>query len=536
MLVGAGKKGANRFHVSVKNTGADSVTFSGIGFRGALSLECSIGTQAEHLLATLEEASEVKVEPPEDWEPEEGKMVPGEALWSFRLPNEVLTPQQATVLTVSNFECNGDPGKARVTLRVSITGYNPFEQTFHVEKQLTAELQLLYFEADPPLLIKEAQLKLEWNVINAGSVVLYKWDKQLATFNAGEQNSFKNGERFTYRKERPSLTTEYSLVAIDKADPKIRKERKVTVHALKPGWHKIDDFRQHYGYPATLCNLNDAKLYGIFVADGKARLCSSAYPAAVWDVENLHIPERIATSPAVCFGGKMWLVGGSAADPNVCSNEIWSYEKGSWTQHDIPGWSPRMGHGCVVHDNRIWVLGGMDEGGNTRNEVWSSDMKSRWKLHYEYYKWGSRCMAAATVFGGMIWLYGGVKEPFGDPWDDMWTSANGDNWSQYSTLPDVGQPLGCSLQVLKTGEDKGSERLHLLGTFRRPTETKNYQCILEEGQRLWDNNMIATEQSWDKQGANTFSLASAQFNGLVFARSLNYETLNNPTSLHVYVP
>jgi hypothetical protein len=175
----------------------------------------------------------------------------------------------------------------------------------------------------------------------------------------------------------------------------------------------------------------------------------------------------------------------------------------------------------------------MDANGNALNEVWSSDLPGEWKRH-PFAGWSPRCMHAATIFQNRIWMYGGVTEPFGNPLEDMWTSRDGETWERYKTMPQdagnpIGQPLGCTLQVV-------NGKLCLLGSFRRGTTIRSRQFILEEAQETWEAGEIRPENSWHQQAGNTFSLLSTEYKGLVFLRSLNYQTADNPTSLHVYVP
>jgi hypothetical protein len=193
-----------------------------------------------------------------------------------------------------------------------------------------------------------------------------------------------------------------------------------------------------------------------------------------------------------------------------------------------------MGHACVVFDNSVWVLGGMDANGNALNEVWSCNVQGEWEQHHLSAAWSPRCMHAATVFQDKIWIYGGVTAPFGDPLEDLWTSGDGTTWKPYTTIPHdadnpIGKPIGCTLQVV-------NGKLHLLGSFRRGTTLRSRQFILEAAQETWDVGEIPPEKSWDLQKGNTFSLLSTEYKGLVFLRSLNYQTADNPTSLQVYVP
>ena len=545
VMLGAGHKGTNKLVVQLANTSDESVEFAGRGAQGTLFLTYSVGTQAKDFVATAEEASGVKVAPAAGWEPYPYKNVSGQVTWSYRLPRVILKPKEETSLTVTNFECNTDPGKAQVTVSATVTGYENFGKTLDVEKKAAGELQILYFQANPPQIIAKdrTDFVLEWNTIKAATVKLYKADQLVDTLTEGTRG-FQNGTRFSYRNEKPSLTWIYKLVALDAIDPDKRQEQETTVQVLQSGWYKLDDFRIQFGYPSVLCNVDGVKLYGIFVKQGNACLCSSVYPVAVWDVETAEVPDKMATSPAVCLANQLWLVGGSTADSRNFSNKVWSYspKSGGWSQRADAPWTPRMGHACVIMQNRVWVLGGFDADGNALKEVWSCGVNGDWKKHAAP-DWPARCMHAAIFRiglssvdpdGGKMWIYGGVTEPFGDPLDDIWTSSDGETWQQVMTIPTyqdkpIGKPIGCALQELN-GE------LNLLGTFREGTITQAWRLIFDDGQRTWNASQIPNERAWHRQGGNTFSLLSEEYKGLLFLRSLNYETANNPTSLNVYVP
>jgi Galactose oxidase, central domain len=537
VTLGSGNKGTNKIVMRLVNTGDDSIQFSGRGAQGTLFLMYSVGTRATDFVATDEESSAVQIMPAAGWQQNPYKNLSGQVTWSYRLPQTVLSGKEETSLTITNFECNTDPGKAKLTVRVTVTGYDNFEKPFDIDKKTTDELQILYFRANPPQIITEKDRRdfvVEWNTIKAGTVKLYKADQLIATLKEGP-GGFQNGERFSYPDQNLSLTFVYKLVALDATDPDKRQERQISVAVVEPGFRRVDGFRSRFGYPSVLCNMDDVKLYSIFVNQGKPCLCSSAYPVVVWEVETAEVPDNMATSPAAYLGNQLWLVGGSAADTTNFSNQVWLYspESGAWTQQaDVP-WKPRMGHVCVVRENRVWILGGLDANGNALKEVWSSGVNGDWKQHAAA-AWPARCMHAAILFNKKLWVYGGVTEPFGDPLDDMWTSSDGETWNSYTAIPRVddkpaGKPLGCALQELK-------HELNLLGTFREGTITEAKRFILDEGQQTWSGSGIPEEKAWHRQGGNTFSLTSVQYKGLVFLRSLNYQVADNPTSLNLFVP
>ena len=532
VILGAGHKGTNKIVVRLTNTG-DDIQFSGRGAQGTLSLAYAVGTQATDFVATDEEASAIQVAPAAGWQQNPYKNLVRQAIWSYRLPSLVLKAKEETSLTITGFECNTDPGKAVLTVKVAVTGYDNFEKSLDVEKKTADELQILYFRANPPQIITQkdrSEFVLEWNTIKADPVKLYKADQLLYT-GTGE---YQNGKKFTYRHQNLSLTFVYKLVAVDATDPDKRQERQITVEVVQRGWHRVDDFRNKFGYPSVFCNMDDLRLYGIFVNEGKAALCSSTHPVVVWKVETTEVPENMATSPSAYLGNRLWLIGGSAADTTNFSNGVWLYspESGTWTKQTAPPWKPRMGHVCVVSKNHVWMFGGLDAEGKALKEVWSCSVEGDWKRHADAL-WPARCFHTATFFNGKFWVYGGFTQPFSDPLQDLWTSADGETWQSYAAVPKVdgkpGKPLGCALQEL-------NGKLNLFGTFRKETNADAIRFILEEGQQTWLDSKVPIEQAWDQQELNTFSLSCTQYKGLAFLRSLNYEVVNNPTDLNVFVP
>src|SRR6185295_16105775 len=75
------------------------------------------------------------------------------------------------------------------------------------------------------------------------------------------------------------------------------------------------------------------------------------------------------------FNDQLWLVDGTYG------GATWSSADGrAWVQRtDIPPFGDREGSQVVVHDNRIWLIGGAPVGGTTgSNDVWSSTDGVNW--------------------------------------------------------------------------------------------------------------------------------------------------------------
>lgn len=535
--VGSGKKDTNKIVVKVTNTSGKTISFSGRGAKGRFCITISIGKGPENLVATSEESTAITIQAPNNWQPNPYKNRDGQATWSYRLPKPVLAGNETAKFTLTNFESHTDPGKAKITIGAKISGYDEYKTTLEVEKK-AEQFDLLYFTADPPYIITDDdrnKFKLTWNAVKAQRAVLYGNNAQLEQFQKGN-GGFQSAKPFTYDEEKPSFTTIYKLVVTDEADESKRKEQQVTVQVLTPGWHKVAFFR--YGNPSMLCNMDGVKLYGIFIKEGKGSLYSSEYPLSGWTLESSYIPDGMQTSPSVCFHNKLWLVGGSTADPDVRNNEIWCYEKdsGEWRKQECVPWTVRMGHTCVVFNNKLWVLGGNDETGASVNEVWAADLNEgegelNWKKSTAEAKWEPRCMFAATVFNNKIWLYGGAKEPFGTPLKNIWSFSGEGKWQEYEINPSEGEPIGCALQVIK-------HKLNLFAALRRDNSVVARKCVLSKVQQLWRSSEIP-ETAWLDQAENTFSLISVDYRGHVYLIWQDYKIYNEVSRqlfLNIYLP
>ena len=107
-------------------------------------------------------------------------------------------------------------------------------------------------------------------------------------------------------------------------------------------------------------------------------LCKSADGVTDWQVIGENVPKGMESSPGVLLGNRLWLIGGSAVNPDQISNRICYYDLSEreygWRDARVTGFEngARMGHACVVvKDKTIWVLGGRDELPPVLNDVWS---------------------------------------------------------------------------------------------------------------------------------------------------------------------
>jgi len=141
---------------------------------------------------------------------------------------------------------------------------------------------------------------------------------------------------------------------------------------------------------------------------------------------------------AVVFDNKMWVIGGAATDGY--KNDVWFSTDGiSWTRATTNApWSQREGHQAVVFDNKMWVLGGWNTTGGTEpmedppvhhifNDVWYSTDGITWTLANISSAWSPRFYFQSVVFDNKIWVLGGLDNS-DDLLNDDWYSTDGNKW------------------------------------------------------------------------------------------------------------
>ncbi len=156
------------------------------------------------------------------------------------------------------------------------------------------------------------------------------------------------------------------------------------------------------------------------------------------------------TAGYVVFRDKMWIIGGDVNQKHY-QNDVWNSSDGlNWTlvNRDAPlPWAPRALHYTVVHNERIWVIGGQTMPGfakeNAREvfyrDIWTTEDGISWsEVKPEGPYWSERGMiGGSAVMDGRIWILGGgtydtPKTPFRRFHNDVWSSADGVHWQQHT--------------------------------------------------------------------------------------------------------
>jgi N-acetylneuraminic acid mutarotase len=139
----------------------------------------------------------------------------------------------------------------------------------------------------------------------------------------------------------------------------------------------------------------------------------------------------------------------SGASTLGCSKAVMPDDPGHEEDAGTPAWSlagtppsfaPRRAHLGLVFDNRIWIMGGEDTGGDALNDVWASTDGATWSQVTAAAAWSARESPAGTVYKNKMWLIDGARE------GDVWTSTDGATWTAIQQVVQFPPRYGhCSL-------------------------------------------------------------------------------------------
>ncbi|HKQ16464.1 MAG TPA: hypothetical protein VJT80_23810, partial [Steroidobacteraceae bacterium] len=133
----------------------------------------------------------------------------------------------------------------------------------------------------------------------------------------------------------------------------------------------------------------------------------------------------------VAFNNELWLTGGGAMVGGriLGTSDVWHSADGSnWTPVAGP-FQPRIRHAMEVFNSRLYVIGGVSGDdysfGARYHDVWSSADGSNWTQDTAAAAFEPRWNPASVVHGGELWLIGGFGLSL---LDDVWRSTDGKNW------------------------------------------------------------------------------------------------------------
>jgi hypothetical protein len=140
------------------------------------------------------------------------------------------------------------------------------------------------------------------------------------------------------------------------------------------------------------------------------------------------------------FNNKMYLMGGwnpvdSVNYPNITTNEVWQSTDGSnWTMIDTADWEGRHTFGGLIHNDKMWVVGGDQLQNHFQRDVWNTTDGINWNKVCDSVPWGERMTHMTCSFNGKIWAMGGQKivgwgNTIDTAYNDVWNSVDGITWN-----------------------------------------------------------------------------------------------------------
>src|SRR5690606_19912316 len=199
-----------------------------------------------------------------------------------------------------------------------------------------------------------------------------------------------------------------------------------------------------YPKSGTYLDFSTAQKYIIIGADRKEKEVQVTVKVSPWKqiLKNEEAPFlRVDGHQLIVFKDKLWLLGGwlGKYDHDKASfklgnshwtSQVWCTSDGeNWESKGDAPWAGRHGFGCVVFDDKIWVIGG-----DQHTDVWNSEDGVHWNKVLDEVPWGERYFPYIVSFKGKIWVMGGIHIDFSagnelrEKYNDVWSTVDGINW------------------------------------------------------------------------------------------------------------
>ena len=130
------------------------------------------------------------------------------------------------------------------------------------------------------------------------------------------------------------------------------------------------------------------------------------------------------------FNNELWLIGGHSGTLNAYLDDVWHSADGvTWTQAAAGAFPARSGHGVVVSNGRLYVIGGYNSITGRLSDVWSTADGATWQQD-AVAPFGGRANFTTLSYSGRIWVIGGDVGGLSPVSNQVWSSADGSNWLQ----------------------------------------------------------------------------------------------------------
>lgn len=207
------------------------------------------------------------------------------------------------------------------------------------------------------------------------------------------------------------------------------------------GWNPNDKITNpiHSNCNNEVWNSTDGKTWSLVKPN--THLDGNFDPTSDWEARH--------TAGYVVHQNLMWIIGG---DPLLghYQSDVWNSSDGrTWTLVN-PGkpvpWAPRCLHYTLVHEGKIWVMGGQPFTSYLKqhvpywelplsethyNDVWNSSDGLNWIRATEHAPWAPRGqIGGSAVLNGRMWILGGGTY-YKDYYSDVWSSSDGVHWKNH---------------------------------------------------------------------------------------------------------
>jgi len=222
-------------------------------------------------------------------------------------------------------------------------------------------------------------------------------------------------------------------------------------------------------------------------------------PDELFALDWKRITESASWSPrsdhsSVVHENKIWLMGGR--DQLSEKNDVWASHSHVWPEtptekdlawekkSDSADWSPRGGATAVSFKGKIWLIGGQT-GFKYHNDVWYSSNGADWTTATTAAPWDGRAGHASLVHDGKIWVIGGYNntpdnfELYELYHNDVWCSSDGTNWTQATAAAPWDRRSG---HVAVSFDDHiwlmGGSSGHFFGDVWRSSDGQNWEQVV----------------------------------------------------------
>lgn len=274
-------------------------------------------------------------------------------------------------------------------------------------------VEIKSFIAEPSYGVKQGQeVILSWDVKSTSAVFL---------------DPYGAVEPIDSRRVAPGNPTIYTLTA--EGEPKTILDN-ITVLPIPLGWHIWSNVAPWYSNVRPVLVEFNNLIYAIETWD--LPKVYSSHDGSSWETisSTTNITERQGAQ-GVIFQNKIWLMGGFDRNGSPL-NDVWSSEDGKvWQQEPIAEWSGRGNFGCIVLNDKIFVMGG--QGSAAFNDIWSSDDGKTWTQETNNAAWDPRSAFGLTMLEGTLYLMAGRGTTSQNLYSDVWSSQDGITWQWVTT-------------------------------------------------------------------------------------------------------